>query len=649
MKDRSRRTRSRAAARRAVVARPLTNVAVAPQPASARGLELPPRRLYEALSWPLQMIVAVVVLVLLSPVLAVLAVLIKASTRGPVLYRGQRVGRDFRFFTIYKFRTLRPDAEHHIGARLLTERDKRDLSTPIGRFLKRSKLDELPQLFNVIRGDMRLVGPRPVRPVFLQALCREMPDFHLRCAVPPGLTGIAQLRGGYYTEPRNKLRYDLIYIQHRSFLLDARLMLLTLVKILNRWLSSGVIVVFLFLFGSFVPAHVQPALRIPGLGLHVPLVTLLVAGLAAYVVLRHGQSEFSLYRSPLNLPILLFVLLSAACALFGADRSRALPGSTYYLVTGFLTAFVMLNTLLTPGVIRCSVRVIALSSAVISLLGLFEMFLANNGARAGEALEPATSILDDPVILAVYLVLGIPLLLAEIALATTSRARDFWLVCTTVSFVGVFLTQTRVGLAALLVTVAVFLARRRTQTVAVAVVLVLCVLLVASMGSTRLSPAAIVQAAATYIDKQALILSPATVGQWLVGTGTTVTVAVAAPPDTFDGVPAPERATRNMHVTLLVEHGLLGWLVTMWLIVATIAAIMSAHRRAKDERSRTLLWAIGSSLTGYVLSMASTNTFHHLPIQVFFWSLIGIGLGIVARMERRGRSNLIWRFGASGD
>jgi lipopolysaccharide/colanic/teichoic acid biosynthesis glycosyltransferase len=619
-----------------------------PGPPAARNVAPGRRRAYEALAWPIQAVVSMVALILFSPLIGLLALLIKLSTRGPVLYRGRRVGQDFRVFTIYKFRTLRPNAEQLIGARLLTDRDKADLGTPIGRFLKRSKLDELPQLLNVVRGDMRLVGPRPVRPIFLDTLCRNVPAFTRRFAVPPGLTGIAQLRGGYYTPPRNKLRYDLIYIRRRSLVLDAWLVLLTVVKILNRWLSSGVIVVFLFLLGSFVPAHQQPVLRIAPLGIDVTLLTALLGLLAACILLRTGSTDFSLYRSPLNVPIFLFIILSIVPAFFAEDPSRALPASTYYLVTGFLTAFVTLNTLLTSGFVRWTVRVIALTSAFISLLGLFQIFLTNHGVAVRHP-TPPSSILDDPVILAVYLVLGIPLLLSEVTLAAAPRARDLWLVCTTISFVGVFLTQTRVGLAALLLTVAVFLLRRRTHALEIAGVLLLCALLIASLGAARLSPSVIAEAAGTWLDRQAAILSQATVAQLLVGTGVSVTAALAVPPNASPAVPDLDPAVGNMHVTLLVEHGLLGWLVTMWLIVSTIATIMSAHRRAKDERSRTLLWAIASSLIGYVVSMASTNTFHHLPIQVFFWGLIGIGLGIVARMERRGRANLIWRFGASGD
>jgi putative colanic acid biosynthesis UDP-glucose lipid carrier transferase len=113
----------------------------------------------------------VVGLLLLSPVMLLVALGVKLGSRGPVFYRGQRVGKDERIFDIFKFRTLQVDAEKQIGARLLTEGDS--VYTPIGKFLKKWKLDELPQLFNVLKGDMSLVGPRPVRPIFLAVQARD--------------------------------------------------------------------------------------------------------------------------------------------------------------------------------------------------------------------------------------------------------------------------------------------------------------------------------------------------------------------------------------------------------------------------------------------------------------------------------------------
>ncbi|MGH8064693.1 MAG: sugar transferase [Candidatus Entotheonellia bacterium] len=179
---------------------------------------------------------AAIGLVLMAPLFLVISLLIKLTSQGPILYRGLRVGKAGRIFTIYKFRTLQVGAEEKIGARLLTDRDV--YYTPIGKFLKCTKFDELPQLVNVLKGEMNLVGPRPVRPIFFEKLCGDIPRYPIRFAVKPGMTGLAQVRGGYFTDPRDKLRYELLYIKNRSPLLDLKLIALTLAGIPKEF-SSG--------------------------------------------------------------------------------------------------------------------------------------------------------------------------------------------------------------------------------------------------------------------------------------------------------------------------------------------------------------------------------------------------------------------------
>ena len=184
-----------------------------------------------------QAALALTALVLLSPVMLVVAILVRASSPGPILYRGSRLGQGMRPFSIFKFRTLRVGSEGEIGARLLQPRDS--FYTPVGRFLKRTKLDEIPQLWNVVRGDMNLVGPRPVRPVFLEEFLATIPGYARRFAMKPGLTGVAQLRGGYFTTPAAKLRYETWYLRERSVSLDLAILTLTVVKT-SIGTSSGV-------------------------------------------------------------------------------------------------------------------------------------------------------------------------------------------------------------------------------------------------------------------------------------------------------------------------------------------------------------------------------------------------------------------------
>jgi exopolysaccharide biosynthesis polyprenyl glycosylphosphotransferase len=168
-----------------------------------------------------------------APVLALCAVAIKLDSPGPVFFRQARVGRLGRQFTIRKLRSMREDAEVGCGPAFARRGDTR--ITRVGRLLRRSRLDELPQLWNVLRGDMTLVGPRPERPEFVDSLARDFGYFRLRTAMRPGLTGWAQVNNGYAAEIKHfeeKLSYDLFYLKHRSIALDLIVMLRTIREIL---------------------------------------------------------------------------------------------------------------------------------------------------------------------------------------------------------------------------------------------------------------------------------------------------------------------------------------------------------------------------------------------------------------------------------
>ena len=180
-----------------------------------------------------------VALVVLSPVIGLTALAVRVGGR-PVLYRGQRVGRAGRVFTMYKFRTLRPDAEQRLGPYLgaeLVERTRAE-TTRLGRRLRATQLDELPQLWNVLRGDMSLVGPRPIRPRFFEQLAAELPAYWQRLVIRPGLTGFAQVRRGYETSMAEKLAHDLEWIADRSVPLYLRTLTSTAIRIAGQSLRG---------------------------------------------------------------------------------------------------------------------------------------------------------------------------------------------------------------------------------------------------------------------------------------------------------------------------------------------------------------------------------------------------------------------------
>ncbi len=170
-----------------------------------------------------------------SPLFVLAALAVRLSSAGPVLFRQERVGRALRPFQVVKLRTMKRDAERESGEVLALRDDPR--LTPVGGFLRRYRLDELPQLWNVFAGEMSLVGPRPERPGFVEQHLRNVPGYAERFAVLPGLTGLAQVNGEYHSTPENKLRYDLAYLSNRSLWLDLSILVRTVRIVLT---SQGV-------------------------------------------------------------------------------------------------------------------------------------------------------------------------------------------------------------------------------------------------------------------------------------------------------------------------------------------------------------------------------------------------------------------------
>ncbi len=168
-------------------------------------------------------------LITLMPIVLALGFLTKLESRGPILYRGRRVGKDGKIFTMYKLRTLKRNAESQIGVHLLQEDSQH--FTRIGRFVRRSKLDEVPQFYNVIRGEMNIVGPRPVRPIRARLFLKTIPGFRQILQVKPGITGLSQVLADYYDPADKKFQYDLEYISKRCLWLDLRVVGATILRV----------------------------------------------------------------------------------------------------------------------------------------------------------------------------------------------------------------------------------------------------------------------------------------------------------------------------------------------------------------------------------------------------------------------------------
>ena len=186
----------------------------------------------------IDLICSVLLLVIASPFMLITAIAIKLYDGGPVLYKQIRCTMGQREFYIMKFRSMRVDAEKDGVARLASKNDSR--ITPIGKFIRATRIDELPQLLNIVRGDMSFIGPRPERPEIIAQYLEDMPEFAFRMKVKAGLAGYAQVYGKYNTTPYDKLKLDLTYIEQYSVWLDLKLMLLTLKILIKPESTEGV-------------------------------------------------------------------------------------------------------------------------------------------------------------------------------------------------------------------------------------------------------------------------------------------------------------------------------------------------------------------------------------------------------------------------
>lgn len=186
----------------------------------------------------LDLVIAIPLTILAAPFMLLTAIAIKLYDGGSVLYKQVRCTRYEREFEIYKFRSMIENAEGDGVAKLASENDSR--ITPVGKFIRATRIDELPQLFNIIKGDMSFVGPRPERPEIMKEYCENMPEFKFRTRVKAGLTGFAQVYGKYNTTPYDKLKLDLFYIENYSLWMDLKLILMTVKTVLTKDATEGV-------------------------------------------------------------------------------------------------------------------------------------------------------------------------------------------------------------------------------------------------------------------------------------------------------------------------------------------------------------------------------------------------------------------------
>lgn len=187
---------------------------------------------YDIFSRILDILLSLLGLTVGIPLIMIFGILVKLEDGGPIIYKQERLGKDGKIFNLYKIRSMRIDAEK-FGVQWAQNNDPRVLN--VGKFIRKTRIDEIPQLFNILKGDMSIVGPRPERPVFTMQFNEEIGDFVNRLSVKPGLTGLAQVNGGYDMTPEEKLEWDIKYIKSTNILLDIKIILKTINIILTGY------------------------------------------------------------------------------------------------------------------------------------------------------------------------------------------------------------------------------------------------------------------------------------------------------------------------------------------------------------------------------------------------------------------------------
>jgi lipopolysaccharide/colanic/teichoic acid biosynthesis glycosyltransferase len=600
---------------------------------------IPPALPESSIRYVLQSLMALTAIALLSPVLLMVAIAVKLTSPGPLFYAGIRTGKNQNLYTMYKFRTLGEGSERQIGGRLLTAQD--DFYTPVGKFLKKSKLDEVPQLLNVLRGELNFAGPRPLRPVFLEGYLEKIPNYADRFRVAPGMTGLAQVRGGYFTSARNKLRFDQLYVQHRSLLLDAQLVCLTVLKVLNRWLTLGAFLLVLLLFVSFIPSGSLENLYIETLGVKVNPLHGVIAFGALWMLLRHAPKDrINLYRTPLNTPIAVFLLLALGSAFLSEAPLQAMRGAAYYLITGFIVTLAIINGTFTKSFVRSAISAVALTSLTISMVGILEVALAEYFTNApqlstglGMSSIGISSTLGSPIALSTYLLLGVPCVLCSLSRAQSRSSRDFWIAATTLVMVGVLLTKNPAGLAALSLIVTVYVWRHFTP---LAGVVALVILAPASflavdhrIASEGFSAGSMICGSAQEACAQ---LGELSWKELLFGMGPRTLGELTMP-----GLGANQTLTggANANVRLILENGVLGWAAMMWIFGAALYSLYRTQSRVNDPGLRSVLWAVILAILGFLVAMQTFDPFNNIALQILFWGLLGIGIGTEVRLSGR--------------
>ncbi len=603
-------------------------------------MDVPETGVYEVVTRAYNFLAALAGLLLLSPVLAIIAALIKLSGPGPILYRGKRVGKDERIFTIYKFRTLEPDAERKIGARLIREDEAH--VTPIGKILRKRKLDEFPQMLNVLRGDMNLVGPRPVRPVFLEEAKRVIPGYAERFRIPPGVTGLAQLRHSYYLSPRNKLRYERIYSRQRSVPYDLWIILLTFTRLLSRQVTALTLLVLMLVFTLFLPENLSEALAIDALGRRLNLMKLAIFGMGAFFALRYLRGNLVFLKTPVDRAVLGFLAVCAA-AILGQGSATAAPllALLQFACTGFGLYYFVANSVNERAEeMTLYMKGIGVIAFVSGLAGVLGFLLVHGEVRSGELAagldaKLVTEFLRNRNVLVSYFILCLPVLAAATASFTSPRKRIFGLTCLVASVAFAASYFSKRGMLILVATLLLYGLRHRRERAARVFGGGLVLLLLGHVLVTGRPPWEVMEMplvrALEQIDLQSAVLDAHPHDLLLGGGEASWQLAdVPATEESREKLLPPE-GVNNMYLTILLQYGIIALLLMISILAGILRVILRGLATVREKALVDFLWAILSGIVGILVNLFFFDAFHSISVQVPFWIFAGLGTGIALK------------------
>jgi lipopolysaccharide/colanic/teichoic acid biosynthesis glycosyltransferase len=586
---------------------------------------------YEALSRVVNIAAAAIGLICLAPVIGLVALAIKLSDlHAPVFYRGARVGKGKKVFQIFKFRTMAVGTEAEVGARLIGRNSEQ--ITWIGRILRRRKLDELPQLFNVWRGDMNLVGPRPVRPIFLQELEQRIEGYAERFLVAPGLTGLAQTRGGYYTDPRDKLRYERVYLRRRSLLLDLKLIMATGLILGSRVLSAAILMLVLVAAAFYALSFALPVWPVHVGHITINLTPLIIAVVTSVVAVRAlHRRKYALRKTPADAYIVYFAGWGILGAITDSNPLHSLGSLLYFTGVPFLAYFAAVQ-LAGPDLNRTlrQIRFLAALAVIVALSGIGaslvgELIKLNDGATLSRIPHIMFKLGG------LYFPLMAPLVLYLTLYSRKIPQKRFWRFGACLVVACVLITHSRTDYIALFAALLAFLWRAHRPSfvgVLVTSVTVLVLLVAHDLRQWHDLPGSGSRPIAAQVEDSTR--SEAS-DRDLLGSSWYETSANQAGRADLDGEvqDSPWRAWfDNSYVILVHQRGLLGLFFALVIIIMALGTIWRAAYERQDADSEMLLWAIFCGAVGFLVGMLFSNCFDLILVYSLFWLVVGLGTGI---------------------